>query len=478
MAAPTLPKQSDDFPAWYVEVIKQSGMAEHGLARGSQVIKPWGYAVWEYVQRALDDRFKATGHENLMFPMLIPRSLFEREAEHVEGFSPQVWVVTRAGESELDEPLYIRPTSETVIWNAYANWVQSYRDLPLLYNQWCNVMRAEMRTRLFLRTSEFLWQEGHTAHATAEEAHEEALRMHDVYREVAEDVLAIPVIAGRKPESERFPGAEETYTIEAMMRDTKALQSGTSHFLGQNFARAYDVSFLNDKGEQDFAWGTSWGVSTRIVGAIIMTHGDDRGLRLPPLVAPVQIVIVPIYSSDSEKGRILETTERLRSELIDAGIRARVDARDQYRPGFKFSEWELKGVPVRIEIGPKDVEADSAMIVDRVTGEKRRSPLAQVAKDAPGLLEEVQRSLYDDALGFRERNTHEANDFDSLREGLNDEGGFWVGPWCGEFSCEEKVTEETKATIRALPSTRLDPGGPCVVCGKSGVERATWGRSY
>ncbi|HEX2239918.1 MAG TPA: proline--tRNA ligase [Actinomycetota bacterium] len=474
----TLPKQSEDFPAWYVEVVKQSGMAEHGLARGSQVIKPWGYAIWEWIQRALDDRFKATGHENLMFPMLIPRSLFEKEAEHVEGFTPQVWVVTHAGDSELEEPLYIRPTSETVIWNAYAKWVQSYRDLPLLYNQWCNVMRAEMRTRLFLRTSEFLWQEGHTAHSTADEAHAEALRMQDVYREVAEDVLAIPVIAGRKPASERFPGAEETYTIEAMMRDTKALQSGTSHFLGQNFARAYDVSFLNDKGEQDFAWGTSWGVSTRIVGAVVMTHGDDRGLRLPPLVAPTQIVIVPIYASDSDQGRVLQAAESLRDDLSGANVRVRVDSRDQHRPGYKFSEWELKGVPVRIELGPKDLDADSAVIVDRVSGEKRRVPLAQVVQSAPEVLSEVQKGLHADALAFRDRNTHEASDFAELREGLIDQGGFWVGPWCGEFSCEEKVTEETKATIRALPRDRVDPGGPCVVCGKAGLERATWGISY
>lgn len=473
-----LPKQSEDFPSWYVEVVKQSGMAEHGLARGSQVIKPWGYAVWERIQRALDDRFKATGHENLMFPMLIPRSLFEREAEHVEGFTPQVWVVTHAGDSELDEPLYIRPTSETVIWNAYANWVQSYRDLPLLYNQWCNVMRAEMRTRLFLRTSEFLWQEGHTAHATSDEAHEEALRMQDVYRQVAEDVLAIPVIAGRKPESERFPGAVETYTIEAMMRDTKALQSGTSHFLGQNFARAYGVTFLNEKGEQDFAWGTSWGVSTRIIGAVIMTHGDDKGLRLPPLVAPIQIVIVPIYGSDSDQASVLQAAESLGSDLRDAGIRVRVDSRDQYRPGYKFSDWELKGVPVRIELGPKDLASDSAVIVDRASGEKRSIALAQIATSASDLLEQVQKNLFDDALSFQQRNTHEVADFAELREGINEQGGFWVGPWCGEFSCEEKVIEETKATLRALPRERVDPGGPCVVCGKAGLERAIWGISY
>jgi prolyl-tRNA synthetase len=476
--AERLPKQSEDFPAWYVEVVKKAGMAENSLAKGSMVIKPHGYAVWERIQRALDDRFKATGHENLYFPMLFPLKLFDAEAEHVEGFSPQVAVVTHGGGEKLEEPLVIRPTSEAIIWSTYSNWVQSYRDLPLLYNQWCNVLRWEMRTRLFLRTSEFLWQEGHTVHATHDEAEKEARQMLEVYREVAEDVLAIPVIPGRKSPSERFPGADETYTIEAMMRDGKALQSGTSHNLGQNFAKAYDVTFLDSDGEQKLAWGTSWGVSTRIVGAVIMTHGDDRGLRLPPSVAPVQVVVVPIYKSEDERSAVLETANRLGDELKNEGARVKIDDRDQYRPGFKFSEWELKGVPLRIEIGPKDVAAGQAVVADRVSGNKDPRPLGDIAGGIRGMLEAAQKALHADALAFREDNTHEAESYESLTSGIESEGGFWVGPWCGELACEEKVTAETKATIRCLPVERTDPGGSCLVCGKPGTERATWARAY
>ena len=478
MAANRLPKQAEDFPAWYVEVVKQAGMAEHSLVKGAMVIKPHGYAVWESIQRALDDRFKATGHENVYFPLLFPQSLLEKEAEHVEGFAPEVAVVTHGGGEKLEEPLVIRPTSEAVIWSTYSKWVQSYRDLPLLYNQWCNVLRWEMRTRLFLRTSEFLWQEGHTVHASSDEAMEEARRMLEVYREVAEDVLAIPVLPGRKSASERFPGAVETFTIEALMRDRKALQSGTSHFLGQNFARAYDVTFLNKEGEQEYGWGTSWGLSTRMVGGVIMTHGDDRGLRLPPSVAPVQVVIVPIYKTDDEQSTVLRVAHKLRDDLAGGGVRVKVDDRDQHRPGFKFSEWELKGVPLRIEIGPKDVAAEQVMVADRVTGSKNPAALADVASQIPGLLNESQRALHADALEFRTTSTHEASSYDELTEGIETEGGFWSGPWCGEESCEEKVTAETKATIRVLPLEQEDPGGACLVCGKPGAERATWARSY
>ena len=478
MARSKLPKQSEDFPGWYVEVVKHAEMAEHGMAKGTMVIKPHGFAVWEAIQRALDDRFKATGHQNVYFPLFFPEKVLAREADHVEGFAPEVAVITHGGGEKLDEPLVVRPTSEAVIWGTYGNWIQSYRDLPLLYNQWCNVVRWEMRTRLFLRTTEFLWQEGHTAHATREEAVEEALRMLGVYREVIEDVLAIPVLPGRKSESERFPGAVETFTHEALMRDRKALQCGTSHFLGQNFAHAYDVTFLNRDGELDHVWGTSWGFSSRMVGGTIMTHGDDAGLRLPPAVAPVQVVIVPIYRTDDEQASVLEVAAKMRDELAGNGVRVRLDDRDQHRPGFKFSEWELKGVPLRIELGPRDVAADQVVIVSRISGDKQHYSTAVALSGIAGLLEDVQRALYEDALAFRDANTHEISSYDAFRDGVESEGGFWVGAWCGDIVCEEKVKGETKATIRTLPLQPEDPGAPCVVCGRPGTERATWARAY
>ncbi|MGH2755870.1 MAG: proline--tRNA ligase [Actinomycetota bacterium] len=473
-----LPKQSEDFPAWYNAVVRQAGMAENGLAKGTMIIKPHGFAIWEIVQRALDDRFKATGHENVYFPLLFPLSLFEAEAEHVEGFAPEVAVVTHGGGQKLEEPLAIRPTSEAVIWETYSRWIQSYRDLPVLYNQWCNVLRWEMRTRLFLRTSEFLWQEGHTAHATREEAWEETLRMAEVYRQVVEDICAIPVIIGRKSESERFPGADETVTLEGMMRDTKALQSATSHFLGQNFSKAYNVQYLSKEGVQEYPWGTSWGLSTRVVGGVVMTHGDDRGLRLPYHVAPVQVVIVPIYKTDDEAAGVLERAQHIKTELVGNNIRARVDDRDQYRPGYKFSEWELKGVPIRIEIGPRDVAADQVVVADRVTGEKSSRGTDDAVANMAALLKDGWQALYDDAVRFRDSNTHDFSALDEITEGIEAEGGFWVGPWCGDPVCEEKVTGATKATIRILPLEKVDPGAPCVVCGRPGDERATWGRAY
>jgi prolyl-tRNA synthetase len=476
--AERLPKQNEDFPGWYQEVVKGADLAEHGLARGTQVIKPYGYALWENIQRALDDRFKATGHENFMFPLLIPAKAFEKEEQHVEGFSAEVWAVTHAGGNELEEPLYIRPTSETVIWSAYANWVQSYRDLPLLYNQWCNVMRYELRTRLLLRTSEFLWQEGHTAHATRAEAWDEALRMLEIYREVSEDIMAIPVLVGRKSPAERFAGAEETLPIEGLMRDKKALQCGTSHFLGQNFAKAYDVTFLNAEGEQEYAYGTSWGFSTRMVGGTVMAHGDDRGLRLPPAIAPVQVAIVPIYRSDDEQSDVLRVANKVRDGLSGNGIRVRLDDRDQYRPGFKFAEWELKGVPVRIEIGPKDVSADQVVVVDRVGSDKRSLSTTDAVTGMAELLNSVQKALFEDAVAFRAANTHEVADYESLAQGIAAEGGFWVGPWCGGIDCEEQVARETSATIRVLPLEREDPGAACTVCGQPGTERATWAKAY
>jgi prolyl-tRNA synthetase len=478
MSTKRLPRRDEDFPAWYADVVKRAGLAEHGPAKGSMIIKPHGYAIWEHTQRALDDRFRATGHENLYFPLLIPMSLLGREADHVEGFAPQVAVVTRGGGQELEEPLAIRPSSESIIWHTYRRWIQSYRDLPLLYNQWCNVMRWELRTRLFLRTSEFLWQEGHTAHATADEAMAETLRMLDVYREVAEDVLAIPVLPGRKSPGERFPGAVETYTIEGLMRDAKALQCGTSHFLGQNFAKAYDVTFVNAVGEQEHAWATSWGFSTRMVGAVIMAHGDDAGLRLPPAVAPIQVAIVPIYRSDDERSAVLAVAERLRSDLAADGVRVRLDDRDHHRPGYKFAEWELKGVPVRIELGPRDTEAGRAVVVARPSGAREEVALDEVATGMPERLASVQRELFADALAYRDANTHPITSFEEFAAGVEERGGFWYGAWCGDGACEAAVSDKTKATIRFLPIEPTGPAAPCVHCRKEGVEVATWARAY
>lgn len=467
-----LPKQSEDFPGWYNQVVRQAEMAENGAAKGSMIIKPYGYAIWEHIERALDDRFKATGHENLYFPLLFPLKLFEAEAEHVEGFAPEIAVVTHGGGQELEEPLAIRPTSEAVIWSTYSRWVQSYRDLPLLYNQWCNVLRWEMRTRLFLRTSEFLWQEGHTAHATKEEAFEEAIRMHEVYREVLEDVCAIPVLLGTKTEAERFPGAVETLTLEGMMRDTKALQSGTSHFLGQNFSKAYDVQFLNAAGEQEYAWGTSWGLSTRSVGAVVMAHGDDRGLRLPYHVAPVQVVIVPIYRTTDESTGVLQAANQLKDGLVGSNIRAKVDDRDQHRPGFKFAEWEMKGVPLRVELGPRDLEAGQVVVADRVTGSKTPVPLEGFVSGAPEMLETSWQALYEDAVAFRDRNTHEFKNTDELKEGIAAEGGFWVGPAPADADEEQRLASETKASVRLLRK----PDGSLAFTGDDAT--ATWGRAY
>lgn len=478
MSTNALPRQQDDFPAWYVEVVRRAGLAEHGPARGSMIIKPHGYAIWELTQRALDDRFKATGHENVYFPLLIPMGLLEREADHVEGFAPQVAVVTRGGGEELEEPLAIRPTSESIMWSTYRRWVQSYRDLPLLYNQWANVLRWEMRTRLFLRTSEFLWQEGHTAHATADEAQAETLQMLEVYRQVAEDVLAIPVFPGRKSPRERFPGAVETYCIEGLMRDGKALQCGTSHFLGQNFGRAYDVTFLNADGDQEHAWGTSWGFSTRMVGGTIMTHGDDAGLRLPPEVAPVQVVIVPIYRTDAERASVLGVAEPLRDDLAARGVRVRLDDRDQHRPGFKYAEWELKGVPIRVELGPRDVAAGQAVLASRLGGEKETLALDAIASGMGDRLASVQRTLFADALAYRDANTHQITSFDAFAAGVEERGGFWVGSWCGDEFCEAEIAAKTKASIRFLPVEPANPGGACVHCGRPAVDTATWARAY
>jgi prolyl-tRNA synthetase len=472
-----LPTQNEDFPGWYQEVVKQAELAEPSMVRGTMVIRPYGWAIWERIQRAVDDRIKATGHQNLYFPLFIPYRLLEKEAEHVEGFAPEVAVVTHAGGEKLEEPLVVRPTSETVIWATYARWIQSYRDLPLLYNQWANVVRWELRPRVFLRTTEFLWQEGHTAHETEREAVEETLRILDeVYHDAVESVLAIPAHPGRKSPAERFAGAVETYTLEALMRDRKALQAGTSHYLGQNFARAYGVRFLNRQGEQELAYATSWGVSTRLVGGVIMAHGDDRGLRLPPALAPVQAVIVPIYRNDEERGRVLEACERLAGDLDD--VRTHVDAREDLRPGFKFNDWELRGVPVRLELGPKDLDADRATLVPRLTGDREEVPLPKVGDRVREGLEAAQRGLFEQAREFRDAHTFRPKDMAEMAALLEDPGGFMLTGWCGSDECEAKVKAETKATLRFLPIETKAPETPCIVCGRPAVDEAAWALAY
>ena len=466
--------QSEDFARWYTDVVLQTKLADYSPVRGCMVIRPYGYALWEHMQGALDGMFKETGHENVYFPLLIPQSFLEKEAEHVEGFAPECAVVTHGGGAKLEEPLVIRPTSETIIWSLYSKWIQSYRDLPLLYNQWANVVRWEMRTRLFLRTTEFLWQEGHTAHATAEEAEEETLRMLEVYRRFAEDYMAIPVITGMKSESEKFAGAERTYCIEAMMGDRRALQAGTSHNLGQNFARAFDVTYLNEKGEQVYVWATSWGVSTRLIGAIVMAHGDDKGLRLPPKLAPVQVVVVPIYRKDEEREIVLAEVKKL--EVALAGVRVKVDDRPQFKPGFKFNEWEQAGVPLRIEIGPRDVANGQVVLARRDTGEKAQAPISGVADAVSCLLDAVQKGLFDQALAFRRAHTYRVDDYGGF--GAKVDEGFLSAHWCGSPECEARAQEETKATIRCIPFDRETEAGRCVLCGQPSEGRVVFAKAY
>ena len=480
MSTHPLPAQSGDFPSWYGEVVRRAGLAENSPVRGAMVIKPYGYAIWETIQRELDDRIKATGHENLYFPLLVPTSVLAREGKLVEGFAPEVALVTEAGGKQLEEPLAVRPTSEALIWSTYARWVQSYRDLPLLYNQWANCVRWELRPRLFLRTSEFLWQEGHTAHETEKEALAEALTiLHDVYADTIENVLAIPVLRGRKSESERFPGAVDTYTLEALMRDGKALQAATSHYLGQGFARAFDVRFTGRDGSEQFPYATSWGATTRLVGGLVMTHGDDRGLRLPPRVAPQQVVIVPIVR-EGEEADVLQAAATVADELRAAGVRVRVDDRPELRPGFKFNEWELKGVPVRIELGSRDLAAGAVTVARRDTGEKEQVPLARVSAGVAELLRDVQASLFQDAHDERERRTlRDPSSYDELIEYLREARGFAVAPWCGRGECEARVKADSSATIRCLPlDERAAEPGVCVCCGRPAVTSAVWAQAY
>ena len=471
--------QSEDFSAWYNEIVYQADLADLSPVRGSMVIKPYGYALWENIQHGLDRMFKETGHQNLYMPLLIPVSFFEREKQHVEGFSPELAVVTHAGGKELEEPLAIRPTSETIFGEMYSKWVQSYRDLPLLYNQWCNVMRWEMRTRPFLRTTEFLWQEGHTAHATAAEAQEETERMLEIYATFAESFGAIPVIRGEKTEGERFAGALQTLTIEAMMRDTKALQAGTSHYMGENFSRAFDITFNDVNNEQAFAHTTSWGFSTRFVGAIIMTHGDDKGLVLPPKLAPHQVVVVPIYRGDEARQDVMAAVDKLSSGLRDLAVRVHVDDRQGMSPGWKFNEWEQKGVPLRVELGPKDLAAGTAMVADRLTGEKESVALERLPQHLEGALAGFQDRLFRRAADFREEHTFHADSYEELSEKV--EHGFVYATHCGDPESEKLIQEETKATVRCIPLEGPSAAGTvCVHTGRpSGYARkAVFGKAY
>ena len=475
-----------DFSAWYNGLVQRAELADHSPVRGSMVIRPNGYAIWELMQRGLDDMFKATGHQNAYFPLLIPQSFLEREAAHVEGFAPEVAVVTHAGGKKLEEPLVIRPTSETIIYAMFAKWVQSYRDLPLLINQWANVVRWELRTRPFLRTTEFLWQEGHTAHKDEAEAEEETLRMAGVYRTFMETFMAMPPIVGRKTDSERFAGALRTYSCEAMMQDNKALQAATSHNLGQNFAKQFELKFQTEAGNEDFAWNTSWGASTRLIGGLIMTHGDDNGLVAPPKLAPVQVVIVPIFRSDDEKTLVLDKAASVAAALRDRGMRVHVDARESMKPGPKYYEWERKGVPVRIEIGPRDVAASKLMVVMRVEheGVPRKEPLDEnvAIEGMRARLDAYQAALYDTALKRRESNSHRGvTEYGAMREIIEGAGGFVFAGWCGSAACEAQVKEETKATIRCIPFEEFRSAtapAKCLVCGGGAQHEVVWARAY
>jgi prolyl-tRNA synthetase len=479
MSDQKLPSRSEDFSEWYNQLVLRAELADYAPVRGCMIVRPYGWTLWENIQQALDRRFKATGHLNAAFPLLIPRSFIDKEKSHVAGFSPELAVVTIGGGEKLEEPLVIRPTSETIIGHAYAKWIQSYRDLPVLINQWNSVVRWELRTKLFLRTLEFFWQEGHTAHATSEEAEAETRQMLDIYTDFAVKEAAIPVIPGRKSESERFAGADHTYSIEAMMGDGKALQSGTSHNLGQNFAKAFEIRYLDKNGTLQFCWTTSWGLSTRFIGAIIMVHGDDQGLILPPRLAPFQVVIVPIYKTDEEKALVLEAARRVRSELVDAQIRVKTDEREGTSAGYKFNDWEMRGVPLRIELGPKDVAKNSVVLARRDRpGKEGKSfvPQAGIAAAVTTALAEIQQALFDRALAFRKANTYDPKDSVEFKQAV--EKGFAFSFWCGSSDCEAKIKEETKATMRCIPLEQPGGSGPCIYCGKSANERAYFAKAY
>lgn len=490
--AKEIPSRSEDYSQWYNELVKKADLAEHSDVRGCMVIKPYGYSIWEKMQQALDKMFKDTGHVNAYFPLFVPKSYLAREASHVEGFAKECAIVTHyrlknaedgSGiivdpEAKLEEELVVRPTSETVIWSTYRKWIQSYRDLPILVNQWANVVRWEMRTRLFLRTAEFLWQEGHTAHATADEAVKETLQMLDVYAEFAEKYMAIPVIKGKKTEGEKFPGAIDTYCIEAMMQDGKALQAGTSHFLGQNFAKAFDVQYSGKDGKLEYVWGTSWGVSTRLMGALIMAHSDDDGLILPPKLAPIHVVIVPIYKKEEELNAITAKVDQLTADLKKQGLTVKFDNRDTYKPGFKFAEHELRGVPVRLAIGPRDLENGTVEVARRDTKEKQVLKMDDISKAIPKLLDDIQDNIYQKALSFRQNQTTQVDTFDEMINVLDKKGGFISAHWDGTAETEAKIKEETKATIRCIPLDAEEEDGKCVYSGKPSKRRVLFARAY
>ncbi len=487
-----LTSREEDYSKWYNDLVVKAGLAENSAVRGCMVIKPYGYAIWEKMHDALDKMFKDTGHVNAYFPLFIPKSFFSKEAHHVEGFAKECAVVTHYRlkndpegkgvivdpDARLEEELIVRPTSETIIWNTYKNWIQSYRDLPILCNQWANVVRWEMRTRLFLRTAEFLWQEGHTAHATKEEAVEEARKMIGVYRDFAEQWLALPVIVGHKSDSERFAGADDTLTIEALMQDGKALQSGTSHFLGQNFAKAFDVQFTNKEGQLDYVWATSWGVSTRLMGALIMAHSDNNGLVLPPKLAPIQVVMVPIYKGEEELRSIVAVMEGIAAELKAKGISVKIDDRDNVRSGFKFAEYELKGVPVRLAIGPRDLAGGTVELARRDTLTKESVPAEGIADRIENLLEDIQRNIYDKALKFRDSMITRVDTYDEFKRVLEEKGGFILAHWDGTPQTEELIKNETKATIRCIPVDAPAEEGTCIVSGKPSHRRVLFAKSY
>ena len=485
-----IPKRTDNYSQWYQDLVVKADLAENSVVRGCMVIKPYGYAIWEKMQSILDKMFKDTGHVNAYFPLFIPKSFFSKEASHVEGFAKECAIVTHYRlkndldgniivdpDAKLEEELIIRPTSETIIWNTYRGWIQSYRDLPLLINQWANVVRWEMRTRLFLRTTEFLWQEGHTAHASSLEAMEETKKMLEVYASFAENILAIPVLKGVKTENERFAGALETYCIEAMMQDGKALQAGTSHFLGQNFAKAFDVKFTGKDGRQDFVWATSWGVSTRLIGALIMAHSDDDGLVLPPKLAPLQVVIIPIFKNEDQLKSISSVADKIMSDLKSKNISVKYDDRDSYKPGWKFSEYELKGVPVRIAIGPRDIENGTVEVARRDTKEKSVMQITDLHLKIEHLLDQIQDNIYRKALNFRETHTYTADSYDEFKR-LIEKGGFIYAHWDGTVDTELKIKEETKATIRCIPLNNKLEDGKCIYSGKPSKQRVVFARSY
>ena len=478
MAEAKITKRSEDYSKWYTDVIAAAELADYAPVKGCMIVRPNGYAIWEKMQQALDGMFKETGHQNAYFPLLIPESFLQKEAEHVAGFAPEVAVVTHAGGSKLEEPLVVRPTSETIIWNSYRNWIQSYRDLPLLINQWCSVVRWEMRTRLFLRTTEFLWQEGHTAHATYEDAEEETLRMLGVYRRFAEEYMAMPVIEGRKTEKEKFAGADHTYSIEAMMGDGKALQAGTSHHLAQNFAKAFDVTFQTEKGTREYVYATSWGLSARMIGALIMAHGDDSGIVIPPRLAATQVAIVPIFRKPEERGRVMPAVDRFASTFKTAGIGFKVDTREQHSPGWKFNDWEKRGVPLRIEVGPKDLEKNQVVLARRDNGQKTAAPQDGLAQTVAQMLETIQKSLFDRALEFREKHSYRIDDYKKFLEILDGPAGFIWSHWCGSADCEERVKDDTKATIRNIPMPSETEAGQCIVCGGASRQRVVFARAY